>query len=137
LLDVARSVIVYGDASGKNRDTRSIVSDYDIIQKFLANYRTKDGRPLLFTMRVPKANPPIRRRHNLVNAYFHNDNKKVRMFVYDKWIDEGFRMTQFKKGADLIEDDSLPQQHVTTAIGYMLDYYIYKLNTIGSSTTQL
>jgi len=137
LLDQARTIVVYGDASGKNRDTRSIVSDYEIIQKFLANYRTPQGRPLSVTMRVPRANPPIRRRHNLVNAYFQNDNKQVRMFLYDKWLDEGFRMTQFKKGADLIEDDSLPQQHVTTAIGYMIDYDTHKLNTTGSTTIQL
>lgn len=137
LLDQARTIVVYGDASGKNKDTRSIVSDYEIIQKFLANYRTPQGRPLSFTMRVPRANPPIRRRHNLVNAYFQNDNKQVRMFLYDKWLDEGFRMTQFKKGADLIEDDSLPQQHVTTAIGYMIDYDTHKLNTTGSTTIQL
>jgi hypothetical protein len=137
LLDRARKVYVYGDASGKNRDTRSIASDYDIIEKFLSNYMAKDGRRLDFEMRVPRANPPIRRRHNLVNAYFENENKQVRLFVYDAWLDEGFRLTQFKKGADLVEDDSLPQQHATTAVGYMIDYDVYRLDEEKSTSIQL
>lgn len=136
LLDICGKVFVYGDASGKNNDTRSIKSDYDIIKQFLANYKRKDGTQLNFEIRVPKANPPIRRRQNLVNAYFLNDNKEVRLICYDKWLDEGFRLTSFKKNGDLVEDDSLPQQHITTAIGYCLDYEINKTNT-GSATLRL
>ena len=122
LLDIAGKVIVYGDATGKSNDTRSIKTDYDIIKSFLANYVTKDGRHLNFELKVPAGNPPIRRRQNLVNAYCENGNGEVRFYVYDKWIDEGMRLTAFKKGADMIEDDSLPQQHITTAIGYCLDF---------------
>lgn len=135
LLDQFRTITVYGDASGKNRDTRSIKSDYDIIKEFLSNYRTKDGRALSFQMKVPLANPPIRRRHNIVNAHFINENKEVRLYVYDMWLHEGFMQTSFKKGSN-IEDDSLPQQHVTTAIGYMIDYDINR-TPATSKTIQL
>lgn len=134
VLDDAHEVIVYGDATGKSRDTRSIKSDYDIINHFLSNYRTKDGRSLRFEIRVPQANPPIRRRHNLVNAYFQNERGETRLYVYDKWLDEGFRLTQFKKGADLVEDDSLPQQHATTAIGYMIDYETNRVRKPSTTT---
>lgn len=133
LLDKCGKVTVYGDASGKNRDTRSIKSDYDIIKHFLSNYKTKDNRSLTFEMKVPLANPPIRRRHNVVNSHFINENKQVRLFIYDNWVHDGFMQTSFKKSADLVEDDSLPQQHVTTAIGYMIDYDIHR--TIESSKT--
>jgi hypothetical protein len=136
LLDKARKIIVYGDASGKNKDTRSIKSDYDIIREFLANYKTKDGRNLVFEMRVPLANPPIRRRHNIVNSHFINENKQVRLYVYDEWLHEGLMQTAFKKSADLVEDDSLPQQHITTAIGYTIDYDKYKTSE-QSKTIQL
>jgi hypothetical protein len=136
ILDLTEAVYVYGDASGKNRDTRSIVSDYEIIERFLANYRKPNGARLRYEMRVPRANPPIRRRHNLVNAYFQNDAGQIRLYVYDKWLDEGFRLTQMKKGADMVEDDSLPQQHATTAIGYMIDFDNLTQNT-GSRTIQL
>jgi len=136
LLDRARKIYVYGDASGKNNDTRSLRSDYDIIKHFLANYRTKDNRLLSFEMRIPPSNPPIRRRHNVVNAHFLNENKQVRLYLYDEWLHDGFTQTTFKKGADLIEDDSLPQQHVTTAIGYMIDYDLNRISST-SQTIQL
>ena len=136
LLDKCRRITVYGDASGKNKDTRSIKSDYDIIKYFLANYRTKDNRAIPFEMKVPLSNPPIRRRHNVVNSHFINENKQVRIFIYDMWLHDGFMQTAFKKSADLVEDDSLPQQHITTAIGYMIDYDINR-NSEKSSTIQL
>jgi hypothetical protein len=137
LLDMAGRILIYGDASGKNKDTRSIRTDYDIIEQFLSNYKTKDGRRLDFEIKVPRANPPIRRRHNLVNAYFLNDNKEVRLIVYDKWLDEGFRLTTFLKGSFLTEDDSLAQQHATTAIGYMIDYEVNREDQESSTIIQL
>lgn len=108
--------IVAGDATGKNRDTRSIRSDYEIIDKFLANRLGANQYERL----VPAANPPVRTRHNLVNAYLRNDLGQVRTTVYRgcKVSDEGFRLTKLKKGGDYIEDDSKYYQHVTTAIGY-------------------
>lgn len=128
VLDEFLKVEVYGDASGGSNDTRSIETDYDIIESFLSNYVIKTGerkgQQIVFEMKVPRSNPPVRRRHNLVNAFFMNDNKEVRLYLYDKWLDEGFRLTSFKKDSFMIEDDSLPQQHATTAIGYMIDYDI-------------
>lgn len=106
--------IICGDASGKNRDTRSSKSDYDIIIKEFQN------REFQFDYFVPLANPPIRTRHNRVNAYCKNAIGQTRMWIYqgcDK-IDEGFRLTKLKSGANYIEDDSKDYQHVTTAIGY-------------------
>ena len=121
---------IFGDASGKNNDTRSIMSDYEIIEKFLVNYRPKNKRYLEYEMMVPKKNPPLRRRHNTANGVFKNALGKTRFFLYKgcEWVDTGFRLTEPKKGADTIEDDSLAQQHVTTAITYWIDYMIYKYN---------
>lgn len=136
LLDLFDKIEVYGDASGNSNDTRSIETDYLIIEDFLSNYTIKTGDrkgdPLVFEMKVPRSNPPIRRRHNLVNAFFCNNNKETRLFVYDSWLDKGFRLTTFLKDSFLIEDDTLPEQHATTAIGYMIDYD--KNRDTGSST---
>lgn len=124
---------VFGDASGKNNDTRSKRTDYDIIEKFLAD------RDLQYELLVPKANPPIRRRHNIVNAVFLNDNKEVRFAQYKgtEWLEEGWKLTVFKKGGQLTEDDSIPQQHVTTAVGYWIDFIINRLTRSESETQQL
>lgn len=119
---------IFGDAAGKHNDTRSNWSDYEIIEQFISNYRRKDGSMLEYEIEIPKANPPLRRRHNTANGVFQNDLNEVRFYLYKgcEWIDEGFRLTEPKKGADNVEDDSLEQQHVTTAITYWIDYLTYK-----------
>lgn len=111
---------VHGDATGRRRDTRNIRSDYDIINRFLSNYKTKDGRGLKFVDMVPIGNPAIRKRHNLVNAMCQNAAGEIRLLVYKKakTVDEGLRLTSLKKGGNYIEDDSKRFQHVTTAVGY-------------------
>ena len=75
-------------------------------------------------MEVPRSNPPIRERHNIVNAYCCNSLKQIRLFVYAKCktLHEGFNLTALKKGAEYIEDDSKEYQHITTAAGYRITY---------------
>lgn len=109
-----RSYILCGDAAGKNRDTRSRKSDYEII---IGEF---DRRGLAYQYMVPPANPPIRTRHNRVNAYCRNAAGQTRLWVYEKakTVDEGLRLVKCKEGANLIENDSVPYQHVTTALGY-------------------
>lgn len=118
-------VRVFGDASAKSRDTRSIRSDYDIIKAFISNIEPKVEMEML----VPLANPPIRERHNLVNAACYNANSKTNLFVYHgaEGLDEGFRLTKLKKGGNYIEDDSFRHQHVTTAAGYMIHFLLKRL----------
>ncbi len=126
ILDYPVLYKIYGDATGKSRSTSSLHSDYDIIKKYLSNYKTKSGNNINFEMCVPSSNPPIRTRHNIVNATCLNDNKECRLFVYKdaQTVDEGMRLTQLKKGSDYIEDDSpnCPYQHITTALGYAIVY---------------
>lgn len=110
---------IFGDASGKSNDTRSIKSDYQIIKEFLSNYESKTGQ-VIYEMKVPLANPPIRMRHNIVNGLLCNDLEERNLLVTQKCntIRKGLQLTALKKGADYVEDDSKPYQHVTTAIGY-------------------
>jgi hypothetical protein len=124
LLDYDALYIVHGDATGKNQSTRGNLSDYGIIEKFLSNYSAKDGRKLKFKIELPRANPRVRDRHNVVNGYALNANGEVRLFVYPgaKTLDEGFRLTKLKRGASYLEDDSDRFQHCTTAVGYAIMY---------------
>lgn len=118
-LDFNTEYLVYGDATGARRDTRSKVSDYDIIMGFLQNYA---GGKLRVRKLVPLSNPPIRDRHNRVNAYCCNADGERRLFVYRDapTLDKGLRLTALKKGGTYIEDDSQAFQHVTTAAAYGL-----------------
>lgn len=117
---------IHGDATGGARSTNSQWSNYEIIENFLSNYRTKVGLKLNYRLSVPKSNPPIKERHNIVNAYCSNALGEQRLFVYEKCktINEGMKLTTLKKGADYIEDDGPqhPYQHVTTALGYRISF---------------
>lgn len=124
--------IINGDATGESRDTRGIQSDYDIIEEYLANYKREDGSKLDYEIDVPKSNPPVRKRHNKVNASFESESGHVSLYVYDEWINQGFIQTQFLKDSFINENDSLPQQHVTTAIGYA----VYREYLVGDNDSE-
>ena len=120
LLDLGVKYEVYGDATGKRRDTRSKRSDWDIIRRYLANYKSPKTSRLAFEIMVGISNPRIRDRHNIVNAYCHNAEGRRRFYVYKGCpvAHKGMRLTKLKSGAHLIEDDTPDYQHITTAIGY-------------------
>jgi hypothetical protein len=112
-------ILIHGDASGDARSTKSVLSDYGIIEKYLAAIPG-----CRFKMEVPRANPPVRTRHNRVNAYCLNEAGQVRLFVYDgaSTVDEALRLTSLRKGGNYVEDDSQSFQHIGTALGYAVVY---------------
>lgn len=121
LLDYNTRYLIYGDATGRHRDTRSKTSDWDIIETFFArSLNRKTKRPIRYSVEVGVSNPPIRTRHNKVNGMICNANDLRRLFVYKDapTVDEGLRMTKLKSGAQYLEDDSSHFQHITTALGY-------------------
>lgn len=120
LLNYRTRYVVHGDSTGGSKSTKSKSSDYDIIRKFLANYKNSHGEQLDFEMDVPASNPPVRTRHNLMNAYCRNDAGRSRLTVYKgcPTLNKGMKLTALKKGGQYIEDDSKEYQHVTTAAGY-------------------
>lgn len=134
--DLGIPIEIHGDASGRAKDTRSIHSDFDIILKFLNNYQPKNGGRLNVRLCVPPANPLVRTRHNIVNAYLENDLGESRISVYPnaKTLDEGFRLVKLKDGANYIEDDSKHYQHITTAAGYRICWH-HLTTSRGSSRT--
>jgi len=59
--EMKQGVMIYGDASGKNRNTRGNISDYDVIEFAFAKYLHNTS------MNVPKSNPMIKKRRNFIN----------------------------------------------------------------------
>ena len=137
LLDPRYFYSIRGDASGRSRDTRSIKSDYDIIDSFFSNYSNKGSR-IRYKLEVPRSNPPIRERHNIVNGYCKNSKGEIKLFVYDKCVtvDEGLRLTRLKSSGSLQERDDDRFQHCTTAIGYAIMWEYYNKNTSQNSFQQ-
>lgn len=112
--------IINGDRNGKNKDTRSNRTDYEIIEQFIRAYVQKKGTRPIVTTNVPLSNPGLRPRHNRTNALMCNTQGVARVFVYKsaQTLRTGWKLTAFKKGGQYVEDDSKEYQHVTTAAGY-------------------
>lgn len=104
------AVRVYGDASGKAKDTRSKTSDYEILR-----------RSGFIDQRVPDANGPVRDRHNAVNALLKNAAADVRCRVNPrcKTVIKGLETVKLRGGASYLEEETR-EQHVTTALGYLV-----------------
>lgn len=114
-----RRIRIFGDATGRARSTKSLSSDYDIIASSLAKVVGNE-----FEICVPTTNPPIKERHNRVNAVLCNANNERRCLIASKaqMLIKGLRLTALKEGSGYLEDDSKDYQHVTTALGYWICY---------------
>lgn len=114
-----KHVIIYGDAAGRAGEKHGHASDYKEIESVLREHGWK------YTRKVKKANPSIKDRQNAVRAKVCNALGEVSLFVNPakaKWCDKGLSTVQLKKGSTFIEDDKNQYQHITTAIGYFVDY---------------
>lgn len=125
ILEYTNKVRVFGDCNGWNRDTRGTETDYDIIQRALERYVKKNGARVQVDMQVPRSNPEIRARQNVVNAACCNDLGERSLYVYKTalTVSKGLKLTKLKKGSTYQEDDSDPFQHVISALGY----YVYRV----------
>lgn len=101
-------VLLSGDASGRSRDTRSKTTDYGILAD--AGFTRQD---------VPLSNPPIRTRHNAVNAMLQAGDGDVRTAIHPRCatLARGLETVRLRSGASYLEQETY-DQHVTTAFGY-------------------
>jgi hypothetical protein len=116
-----RQIYIYGDASGRSRDTRSKSSDYDLLAQ--AGYGNQ---------RVPNKNPPIRLRHNEVNALLKNAAGDVRCFIHPRCttLIKGLDTVQLKEGSKYIEKQTR-EEHVTTSLGYLICEAMPSISKLG------
>ena len=124
LLDWSSKLIIHGDATGRSRSPAAKQTNYSVIKEYL------EQKQINFETKVPRSNPPIRKRHIKMNAYCLNSLGQVRLFIYPKaeTADLGMRLTKLKKGGSYIEDDSKKEQHITTAMGYGLHSSVKSIN---------
>jgi hypothetical protein len=124
-----KEVRVYGDRSGKSGDSRSKKTDYKILAE--AGFTNQN---------VPEANPPIRDRHNSVNSLLRNQQGAVRMLAHPrcKTIAKGMETVRLKKGAAYLEEETR-EQHVTTAVGYLVhkEFPILRPNLVTMVNTRM
>ncbi|MEN6537415.1 MAG: hypothetical protein ABFD89_27430, partial [Bryobacteraceae bacterium] len=76
-----------------------------------------------FQFRVPKANPAVRDRVNLVNALLHSARGESRLLIDPrcKELILDLEQVSYKPGGVFIDKDKDPQRtHLSDALGYMI-----------------
>ena len=113
-----RHVLIYGDPAGRAGEKHGHESDYTEMEGVLRENGWQ------FTRRVKKAAPAIKDRQNAVRAKIRNAAGEISLFVNSAnapYTHKGLATVQLKKGSTFQEEDS-DTQHITTAIGYMIDF---------------
>lgn len=113
-----KRVRLYGDPAGRAGEKHGQLSNYLEIEKVL-----RDGGWQVSRYVKPAA-PSIKDRQNAVRAKICNAAGDRSLFVNPikaPYTHKGLATVQFKEGSTFLEQDS-PYQHITTAIGYMVDY---------------
>lgn len=113
-----RRVLVYGDPAGKAGEKHGHKSDYTEIEAVLLDHGWS------FDRRVKSKAPAIRDRQNAVRAKILNAAGQSSLFVNPakaNYCDKGLATVQLKPGSTFLEEEG-EYQHITTAIGYMVDY---------------
>lgn len=114
-----KHILIYGDPAGRAGEKHGHASDYTDIEDVLsANGWTYDRR-------VNTSHPAIKDRQNAVRAKILNAADEISLFVNPsmaEWCDKGLSTVQLQKGSTFQEDQKNQYQHITTAIGYCVDF---------------
>jgi hypothetical protein len=114
-----KHLLLYGDPSGKNGEKHGHESDYIVIEKIL----TKNGWKV--ERRIRPGHPPIKDRQNAVRAKIRTADDHITLFVNPEtapWCHNGLATVQVKEGSTFQEDQTNEYQHITTAIGYCIEF---------------
>jgi hypothetical protein len=113
-----KHVLIYGDPAGRAGEKHGHSSDYTDIEDVLKSNGWK------YTRKVKKAAPAIKDRQNAVRAKILTADGKTSLYVNKstaKWCHKGLATVQLQEGSTFQEDQKNQYQHITTAIGYMVD----------------
>lgn len=113
-----KHVLVYGDPAGRAGEKHGHASDYTEIEDVLREHGWK------FTRKVKKKAPAIKDRQNAVRARICTADGERHLFVNPTtapWCHKGLATVQLQKGSTFQEDQTNQYQHITTAIGYMVE----------------
>jgi len=115
-----KMVYIYGDPAGRAGEKHGHKSDYNDIEDVL---RLSGWR---FERRVRPAHPAIKDRQNAVRAKICNAKDEISLYVHPTkapWCHKGLSTVQLKEGSSFQEDQTNQYQHITTAIGYFVDWH--------------
>jgi hypothetical protein len=127
-------VLIYGDASGAAQQT-SGMSDHEMVKEHLAIHSS-----LKADYRIPKANPSVRNRINLMNTKLKSARGDIGLFV-DRKCKElimDFEQVCYKGDTGQIDKDrDRMRTHVSDALGYLVWQECRPLPPIGEQTHRI
>lgn len=129
-----KHVLIYGDPAGQAGEKHGHASDYTDIEGVLKAHHWK------FTRKVKPAHPAIKDRQNAVRAKVCTADGRRSLYVNPvtaKWCDKGLATVQLQEGSTFQEDQKNKYQHITTAIGYCIDYEWPCIKPIEAHRVQL
>ncbi|HWR50769.1 MAG TPA: terminase family protein [Bryobacteraceae bacterium] len=112
-----KGVVIYGDATGARMQTAGS-SDYEIVR----NYFRREGYTDV-EYKVPRSNPPVRERVELVNAKLRSAAGEMRLVVDGKCRElmRDFEEVSYKADTTVIDKDKNPKRtHLSDALGYLI-----------------
>jgi hypothetical protein len=130
----AAGIVVSGDASGNNAQTTGS-SDYEIIREF---FRVNGRVPIEF--RVPKANPHVRERVNLMNAKLKSAAGEIQMLVHRrcKELIKDFEQVSYKEDSNQVDKEKdRNRTHLSDALGYLVWQECRVQATVGERAERL
>jgi len=113
-----KHVLIYGDPAGRAGEKHGHASDYTDIEGVLKSNGWK------YTRKVKLSAPAIKDRQNAVRARIKNAANEIHLYVNPltaPWCDKGLATVQLQQGSTFQEDQKNQYQHITTAIGYMVE----------------
>ena len=113
-----KSMFLYGDPAGRVGEKHGHKSDYVVIENTLRECGWEVSR------KVKLAAPAIRDRQNALRSKILSAEGTRTFFVNPRtapWCNDAMVKVQIKIGSSFQEQET-DHQHVTTAIGYMVDY---------------
>jgi len=123
-----RGIAVYGDASGNSTHTTGS-SDYQIMRDF---FRSNGRAPVEF--RVPKSNPQVRDRVNLMNAKLRPASGSIQLFVHErcKELIKDFEQVAYKEDSNQVDKErDRSRTHLSDALGYLVWHECRPMQPIG------
>jgi hypothetical protein len=128
------AVVVYGDASGFQGQTTG-ASDYEIVREHL-----RVNTNMTVQYRVPRSNPPVRERTNLVNAKLRSASGEIGLLVDPKCKEliKDFEQVAYKEDSNQIDKDrDRLRTHLSDALGYLVWQECKPAGVIGERRERL
>lgn len=132
--NIRRKVVVYGDASGNQRQTTG-TTDYEAIEAF---FKAHWLAPVEY--KVPRSNPPVRERVALMNSKLRSAAGQVQLLVDHKCKElvKDFEQVSYRADSGVIDKDrDRRRTHLSDALGYLVWQMCHPEPGIGERATRL